>query len=669
MFNRNLRSTTLAYLDPGSGVVYGTAISTLFGYFLAIFSPVVLLFGKFFKKRKALIFVIILVVISAFIYMAKINKDSTNKFSKKVIVLGFDGMDPKIIEEGIKNKHLPNFSNLKSTGTFSELQTTTPPQSPVAWASFITGTNPSEHRIYDFIVRDTETYEPSLVFSKEKKFIEMPKFWEYLSDSNIPVNILFLPDTYPAQELNGKMFSGMGTPDITGTEGTFTLFTSKPILKSDSWRGNIVKVENTQKINVSISGPKYKGISETKTSNIPAVITKNEEEGYIELNIQNKKVRIKEGEWSPWVKLEFKLDFFTKIHGVGMFYLKQQNPNLELYLSPINIDPEKPALNISFPNKYSSELARSHGTFSTLGLPHDTWALEEDVLSEEAFLSQVDKTISERSRILFDTLDKQQSGVFVGYFGMTDTVQHMFWRHRNTPKSPYRDTILNYYKKMDDLLGEVIKKYISEGDTVIVLSDHGFTEFDYEFNLNTWLYKNGYLFLKDGKKIGEELLDGVDWDKTKAYAVGYNSLYVNKKFRESGGIVSEADLTQTLDMIKKGLIKYKNPINKRAVVKNVYTKSDLNITDDNAPDLIIGYNKGVRASWETAVGATPKEIITKRVSKWSGDHLIDASLVPGVLFSNKKIVKEKPNIIDIAPSLLILTGIQKPQSMQGENIF
>lgn len=670
MSNKNLQLGVLTYLDPGSGVVYGTAISTLLGYIMAIASPLVLLAGKFFRKRNLVLFVIILVVIFIFIFnMQKSKNNDSNNLNKKVVVLGFDGMDPKIIDEGIKANKLPNFAKLKSTGSYKKLQTTTPPQSPVAWASFITGTNPSEHHIYDFIVRDQETYEPSLVFSKEKKFLSIPKFWEYLSKSNIPVNVLFLPDTYPSQKLAGSMLSGMGTPDITGTEGTFTLITSKKVSKTDNWRGNIVPVTNSEKITVTVPGPKYNGLTETKTSNLKVDVKRNAKDGFVEVDVQNQKFKLKEGEWSPWIKFEFKLDFFTKIHGVGMFYLKSQNPDLELYLSPINIDPERPVFDISFPKNFSSQVAKENGTFSTLGLPHDTWALEEDILDEEAFLKQVDQTIDERSRILFDTLDKQKKGVFVGYLGMTDTIQHMFWRYRNDKKSPYKNTILDYYVKMDSLLGKILNEYVTESDTVIVLSDHGFTEFDYEFNLNSWLANNGFLSLENGLASGGEMLEGVNWEKTNAYAVGYNSLYLNKKTRESRGTVSESEEAQILDNLKKSLLKYKNPFTGKFIFKRLYDKKDLNITDPNAPDLILGYASGIRASWDTAVGSTPKNIILKRHSKWSGDHLIDASLVPGVILSNKEIKKDNPNIIDVAPSILVTAGLEKPDGMQGENLF
>lgn len=578
-------------------------------------------------------------------------------------------MDPEILQKGWSAGMLKNFASLKKAGSFAKLETTIPPQSPVAWASFIAGATPGKTGVYDFIKRDPSNYEPSLVFSSKEPLIRAPKFWDILSKNSIPSTILFLPDTYPPSNLKGSMLSGMGVPDITGTEGTFTLFTTKSYPTDEiTWRGRVVNIDDEVEVTSSLPGPKYTFLNETKTSELPIQIVKKGNDA-ITLKVGKETITLNKGNFSKWIKLSFSIDYFTKIHGIAQFYLKSTNP-LEVYMSPINFDPDKPVYQIGFPKQYPSSISKDNGLYSTLGLPQDTWALEEDILDENAFLKQMDSVLTERTKIYLNELDKQKGGVLVSYFGMTDTASHMFWRFLDQPKSIYKNTILDYYQKMDDILGMTLKK-LKKDDVVIVVSDHGFSSFDYEFNVNSWLKNKGYLALKNGKSVGSELLSDIDWSKTKAYAIGYNGIYINMASRESKGIVNQSNSTSLKNEIKNKLLAEVNPKTKLKFVKNVYDRDDLGISieDENSPDLFIGYYKSTRSSWETAVGAVPKDVITKREGKWSGDHLFDPSEVPGIFLSNLKISNSNPNLIDIIPSVLNLYKITKDPSMEGDNIF
>lgn len=589
--------------------------------------------------------IVILLLIITIIAVLK-NNGRMAPQGKKIVILGVDGMDPQLVAEGIDKKMLPNLLKLKSMGYYSELQTTTPPQSPVAWASFATGMNPSNHGIYDFIVRKPENYQLDLVWMNSlDSAIKTKTFWEEASKLNIETSILFLPNTFPPGKLNGRMISGMGTPDILGTAGKFSFFTTREVNKKS--RGNQIHIINSDVQTVDIPGPKYQLFQETKTSTLPLQIERNKTKKQVILTVGNKKILIKESEFSDWVPLQFKIDFFTRINGIAKFYLKQTTPELELYLSPINFDPSQPIKDISFPQSYSKDLAKEYGLFYTQGLPHDTWALEEGIFDDKAFLKNADAILEERERIYFGELKKQKSGIFFSYFGITDTVSHMFW---DQP-----EVILEYYKKIDDVIGKTMSQ-LKKDDVLIVMSDHGFAGFDWEFNLNSWLHDNGYLTLLDGADQGGELLGNIDWENTKAYAIGYNGIYINKKGREGQGIVDEKESQLLEKKIKSELLEVANPSTDSLVVKNIYSKTDLNINkiDLNSPDLFVGYYKGIRSSWDTAVGATPKNIFNKRNSKWSGDHLFDASEVPGILFSNVDLHLKAPQITNIAPLVLKL---------------
>jgi predicted AlkP superfamily phosphohydrolase/phosphomutase len=653
----------LNYIDPGSGYVLGSNLAAIIGILLSGLASLLFFFRSrifpFFKKKFLIVLLVALGIIGIVIMFGMVNKG--NEVKKKVIVIGFDGMDPKILAQGFAKGLFPNLKKLADTGYFSTLETTVPPQSPVAWASFITGEPPSKHGMYDFIERDPKDYSLNLVFSdqdlnKENRIKATP-FWERVNKAGIPVTILFLPDTFdPPKSLSGELISGMGVPDILGTQGTFQLFTTKNYPTDNySWRGRVTKVKKEDKIVSEISGPKYSSMGDTKTTSIPVEFGKKTKDS-IEVKVAGKSFALKKGEFSEWVRLEFKIDFFTRVRGIAKFYVKSVVPDFEIYMTPINFDPEAPLKPISSPRDFSAKLSSDLGKFSTLGLPHDTWALEENVFDEEAFLKQAESILSERKNIYYSKLDKFRGGLFVAYFGMPDTISHMFWRFKDKG-GKYGNTINEYYKKMDEIVGKTLTNMPQ--DTVLyILSDHGFYSFDYEMNINSWLKENGYLTLKEGTK-GGPLYENVDWSKTRAYAAGYNSVFLNIDGREKEGIVKRSEVQHLLDEIIEKLAGYNNPETGENVIKKVYTGKDLGISqnDPYAPDMILGFYKGTRASWDSAIGAAVDYTIRKREGKWSGDHLFDPSEVPGVLLSNKRLKIKDPGITDVVPEALKSLGI------------
>ncbi|MCJ7753039.1 MAG: hypothetical protein MUP13_00600, partial [Thermoanaerobaculales bacterium] len=88
----------------------------------------------------------------------------------------------------------------------------------------------------------------------------------------------------------------------------------------------------------------------------------------------------------------------------------------------------------------------------------------------------------------------------------------------------------------------------------------------------------------------------------------------------------------------------------------------------NAPDLLIGYNHGYRISWDCASGVVAGAVFEDNVKAWSGDHIVDPRLVPGVFFANHPIAKDDPAIIDLAPTALSLFGLTPPAHMEGRPI-
>jgi len=559
------------------------------------------------------------------------------KTVNKVVVLGIDGLDPKILDIDFKAKLLPNLLKIKKTGAYSKLITTEPPQSPVAWASFTTGKDPAKHGVYDFIVRDPRDYSLDLVWSANlDNLYDAKPFWVALEKQGTPTKILFLPNTFPPSKLKGEMLSGMGTPDLLGTAGKNSFYTSGH--NKQNSRGNQIKLSGQKLINTEIFGP--------KKMTVPMEIKKlNKNE--ISIKIQGQLIKLSKGKFSNWITVKFKTGIFSSIPGMIKFYLSSIEPDLDLYMSPINIDPKNPYKPISHPKDYSRHLADKYGLFYTQGLPHDTFALEEGVFTEEAFLENAESIFIERKNIFLGELADFKTGVFFNYVGVTDTIQHMYWRFLDKKNSQYKNTILKYYQKIDLLVGETLK-CLSPDDALIILSDHGFGPFNYEFNLNSWLRDEGFLCLENNNKTGGELLQNIMWSKTKAYGIGYNGIYLNLLGREGQGIVSNKSKKALKNLIKNKLLKAVNPFNNKKLVKNIYFKEELGIAinDNKAPDIFIGYYKGARASWSTAVGKTLEKVFSKRNSKWKGDHLFDATEVPGILFTNKPHDLKNPKITD-----------------------
>jgi len=620
------------------------------------------------------------------------------KAEKKLIVIGFDGMDPKILRKLIDEGKLPNFKALSETGDFKELATSVPPQSPVAWSNFITGMNPGGHGIFDFIHRDPKTMFPYLSTSKTEaaettislgewviplssgkvKLLRQGKaFWEYLTENGVATTIFRMPANFPTVEGEAYQLSGMGTPDIQGTYGTFSYYTDEKGDKFEDISGGVVfpvSVANNS-FKSTLPGPKNTFKKNSPETKVDFEVYIDPENPVAKIKVQDNDIILNVGEWSDWVNVEYEIiPYIEKVNGIAKFYLKETKPNIKLYVTPVNIDPEAPALPISNPEGYSKELAEAIGPFYTQGIPEDTKALSEDVLNDTEFLHQTDMVFEEELDMLDYEIARFKEGFLFFYIGRADQLSHMFWRTMDPEHPAYdesvklREVIENSYIEMDTVLGKVLGQ-IDADTTLIILSDHGFAPFYRAFNLNTWLKNEGYVMLTE--ETEGEFFQNVDWQNTRAYGVGFNGLYLNLRERELQGIVEPWEKHKLLDEISEKLLAVRDPGNGERVVSKVYKASEVyqGPYAKEAPDLVVGYNKGYRASWETVLGSFPEETLRDNKEKWSGDHLMEAELVPGILLSNRKIISENPALYDMAPTILAVFGIPKQSGMIGSNVL
>jgi predicted AlkP superfamily phosphohydrolase/phosphomutase len=501
-------------------------------------------------------------------------------------------------------------------------------------------------------------------------------FWKILGDYGVFSTVIRVPITFPPEKFNGLLLSAMSVPDLKGSQGTFSYFTSDPHEQATFTGGTQIPVEVINGVVSSfISGPDNPLRPNSDEMRIPFQVLMGKNGEPSKLVLQKKEYPLELREFTPWIRVAFRSAPGVKVSGLCHFYLKATSPHFKMYMSPLNIDPDKAALPISHPSTYAPYLAKTQGDFSTLGLAEDTWALNERVLDEEAFLKQAYMIHEERERMFFDALEKTRRGVVVCVFDITDRLQHMFWRYleadhpanQGKDVQKHRDAIRDLYQKMDDLVGRVVET-LPEDTVLMVMSDHGFKSFKRGVNLNTWLHQNGYLAVKD-RPTGTEWFQDVDWTQTRAYALGLGGIYLNLAGREAQGTVKPGEDAQALKReIIQGLRKLYDEEWSLDAVGEVYDTREVYKGPyvEEAPDLVVGFKPGYRVSWTCATGAVTEEVFEDNEKSWSGDHCVNPPDVPGILFCNRKIDADQVSIMDIGPTVLDLFGVPVPDYCDGQ---
>ena len=612
---------------------------------------------------------------------------------RRVIVLGFDGMDYELTRRFMAEGKLPNLQRLAESGGFSPLTTSIPPQSPVAWSEFITGMDAGGHGIYDFMHRDTITMVPYLSTSRSSdpsRTIKLGRwqlplsggtvellrhgtpFWEVLEQNGIPTTVMRMPANFPPSGTASRELSGMGTPDLLGTYGTFSFFTTVPERITEDVSGGVVYpaelVDNV--LDATLVGPPNPFLVAGNSVRAEFKVYADPTRPVAKIVIDDQEIILQEGEWSEWVTVDFTLlPYVQSLRGIVRFYLKQVHPEFELYVTPINIDPLNPAMPISTPSGFAAELARGTGRFYSQGMPEETSALSSGVFDNEDFLRQATLVAEENRRQYRHVLEHFDDGFLFYYFGNLDLVSHMMWRtmdsthpaHDPVADAPYRNVIEELYVEADEIVGETLQS-MDDDATLIVMSDHGFTSWTRAFNLNSWLRANGYIAFKNrSDQVGTGFFENVDWSRTQAYAIGFNSVYINLRGRERVGSVPRQQRRLVLDEIARSLVRFIDPKTAKPAVTRVYRRDQ--VYDDRGhldigPDLIVGFARGVRGSDESALGTITREIITDNTGKWSGDHLMDHEAVPGVLFTNRPLQRAASSLKELGAAVLAEFGIE-----------
>ncbi|WP_337173996.1 alkaline phosphatase family protein [Paludisphaera sp.] len=610
---------------------------------------------------------------------------------RKVVVVGLDGLEPSIVDAMLARGALPNLARLSDGPVAPRVATTAPAQTPVAWSTFATGLGPGGHGVFDFLRRDPATYrvDSGLNRYERKSALLPPKavnqrqgetIWDLLTAAGIPSTILRCPCTYPPDRLRGSLLGGMGVPDMRGGFGTSTYYTAAPG-SSPREAENLVPLadDGRSPIATHLLGPRSPKSPEG--ARVDVQLVRAAEPGSLTIRSagEPRELTIREGEWSGWLGVKFKLGPLQSARGVVRFLLIRRDPTVVLYASPINFDPAAPLFPISHPPEFARELADDIGPFHTAGFVEDHNGLINDRISEDQFLAQCDDAWRERRAMMERELSRLDSGLFYCLFDTPDRVQHMLWRHREPdhPANRGRDVspalaaaIEDQYRRGDEVVGQALD-HVDDRTLLIVLSDHGFHGFQRQFHLNTWLHREGLLALKPGVAPGEaagDFLRGIDWDRTKAYAMGLGGLFLNLQGREGRGIVPPDEADALRRSIADKLTGLRDDERGRVAIRSARPRDEVYsgpfVAD--APDVVVDHAPGHRASWSSSMGGVADGPLHEdNVKAWSGDHCVDPSAAPGVLFMNRPFRREGASLLELAPTILQALGVDQGPRMEG----
>lgn len=590
----------------------------------------------------------------------------------RVIVLGFDGLDPVLLDEGIKAGRLPNFAALANGAPVPRLATTEPPQSPVAWSSFATGSQPGDHGVFDFLHRNPETYTPEFSIATQAPTEtlnvfgwEMPiregalltrrqgtPFWVQAEHDGLRVSVYRVPVTYPVDDIT-HMLAGMGVPDLLGSQGTYTLIANHLVADAESGgRVMMSKTEPDGSVRVQLRGP----ANPLDGSDMTLPLAVFPAADGVDVDLGGVRTHLQAGAWSDWIPLDFRFLGVGTVRGMVRLNLVTAFPRMRLYVSPIQADPTDSVLPISAPAGDAAQLAARIGRFHTLGMPEETWAMNQSHLDENAWLDNVRTTLAEGEAMLAAALASDDSDIIVKTFVQTDRVSHMFWRGRDSEHPLHAETTPRaraaidwIYGEADRIVGET-RQRMRPNDRLIILSDHGFTDYRRSANLNRWLVDHGYLVLQPGANSSAPLFASVDWSKSRAYALGLNGVFINRAGREAQGIVVDADVDALLAELAQQLGAWQDDARNLAPVIARVARADAiyrGAASASAPDLMIGYARGYRASWQTSLGGVPLPLLEDNRQLWSGDHCVAANLVPGVLLTSFPLAHPVTGIADV----------------------
>lgn len=619
---------------------------------------------------------------------------------QKLVVLGFDGLDPDLTERWMRNGRLPHLAALAAKGGLHRLETTPAIETLPVWASVATGVTPGTHGVFGNTAPHPITYEPVpsvLTYAPARYLFGLvpitagryattrggTSFWVAAGQAGVRASVIGVPGTFPPETVpNGELLSGLPLPDLRGTAGTYAYFASdvRPEDEGPTMYGG-VRTRLSFGANVARAGiagppdPRHPG----RNLAAPVVVTWNREARTANIEVAGASAHLVEHRWTKWLPVEFRVNAWARMRGLVQVYLLSAGAELRLYVSPVNWHPAHPPAPMSWPPSFASDLFERLGPFGTLGWTASAGALADGLLDEDPVLDDLARAFDDRAATLLHRIDAQRWDLFVGAVETIDTVQHLMWRLVD-PGHPaydpglaprYGNVIDRAYRKVDDLVGQIVAR-LAPDTVVLVVSGYGVHPFRWAVDLNGWLRAEGHLILGDGATGGPGW-GQVDWARTRAYASGPGQIHVNLRGREGQGIVAPgAEQAAIVRAIADGLAALQHPGTGRRIVRRVSTREELYTGPrvSAAPDLQVSFEEGYRAAWPSAPGSGAAPVVSPNTGRWSGDHTsADPLITPGVLISSVAPTSAVRRLIDIAPTVLKYFGVALPKGMDGAPLF
>jgi predicted AlkP superfamily phosphohydrolase/phosphomutase len=549
-------------------------------------------------------------------------------------------------------------------------------------------------------------------------------FWDYLHEAGVTTEIYRVPGNYPPTPSEALTLSGMGTVDMRGTAGTYSWYTDELLAKTSDLKADLFVVSADDEDGdgyeetyaTTLSGPpdsmrtdaEGEPLKSPLTAPLTITVSPDHDVAWVRigsLGAVESQAIMKVGEWSDWLNVSFEPMPMMPMGGVVRFYLKEVRPNLKLYASPVNIDPAAPAQPITTPDDdVAVDLFGAMGGYYTQGMPEEVNALKDGLFDDDDYLAQV-ALVHEDGHLMLDlALQRFEPGhMTFMYLSDIDLQCHMLWRHGDpkylgAPHHPayeaaaaakHKLDIENFYRTVDGILGKT-REQLPDDTLLMVMSDHGFQPYLRQVHLNAWLHQNGYLVLNGDKQTGQITgpiyatdnptqltpLHDVDWSRTRAYAFGFNGIYFNLEGREGeagadGGIVTAAEAGPLADEIIAGLTALTDPKNGLHPILRVDRAIDIYSGSRvaEAPDLIVGYDRGYGCSDRSTLGTITAELFVDNEDRWSGNHLMAPEVVPGILLMNRRISADGHDLTDVTASLLDYFGLAVPEDMVGASFL
>jgi predicted AlkP superfamily phosphohydrolase/phosphomutase len=586
---------------------------------------------------------------------------------RRVLLIGVDGADPQVLEQLMQAGQLPNLTRLRAGGVYGPLRTTYPPVSPVAWTSMLTGCWPAKHGIVDFVTKAPGSYRPTLGLytlqpAPDGRFQyvsrrSMPTLAELLSAQGLSSYLLHIPGTFPPPTTRGGVLAGLGAPDLLGSFGVPALYTTDPDALPESLRTR----PEIRRLH-SDAGDSWQGdIEGPGEAREPLTVRPTAHDVALHVGTRGAKQHLALHQWGPWSEVIFGAAGGDALHGICRFCLLQTSPTLLLYRTPLHHSPAAPSVPISSPADFSPTLAAQIGLFPTASFPMEQAAYQDGLLDDTVFLAGAYDVWEQQVHIAETLIDRNDWAFLAMHLFTADTLQHLFW-------PDIEGVIAAGYRWLDSVIGRLAHAAGPE-TMLIVASDHGVAPLDQWVHLNVWLQASGYLTLDERGRI--------DWQRTRAFCLGYGGIYLNVAGREPAGIVEPgAPYQQLRQEIADRLLALNDPQSGQPVVQYALPREAWNagVHIAQMPDLIVALQRGYGLGREDARGQAPinRPVIEPNRGRWRGGHEgpYAPEQVPGIVLVAGPHIRPAQwrgaRIVDIAPTILSTLGIAPPAHMDGQ---